>query len=222
MSKDNQVNDNSLNAQPVDKSMNRNTILERVLSLLLEDKPLTPYLQDQLKQDDTLRHMYYDAINALHMPPEALPHLPPPDLTFLPTKQTAVDKIKAHITSLTAQWDLAASYLQPTLQLTPNWRQNNLLSNTTIPLLEANFELNEIAWEMSLDATLQNVGEVTLFLIAVPLDTPLLPPIQATINWGTYQATTPLDQYGQATFPSLRLADVTPANLNVKLALVEK
>jgi len=178
-----------------------------------------PEAYRRLLANGRLRQTFLDLLTALD-PNEssAMPPLPKPDLSFLHTAVSPQPTVRHTPSGWQAAWQLLGDYLARCFPapMSPVYRSayDSLLDEQSIILLEDDFtiagsQLN-VLLEINLDVA--NAGLPTLLLSVAVTHGVELPPLQASVTWGSYEATAVLDAYGQAFFPPLEVATVLDEN----------
>ncbi|GIK57938.1 MAG: hypothetical protein HND44_24600 [Chloroflexi bacterium] len=143
------------------------------------------------------------------------PPLPPTtinELAFLQKRPAPQPEIGQSTTgSWRVTWQVLFDQLQQLLFPTPDLvyrRAASLLEDESIILLHDEVTIADQPVEAMLEAVRPVEQPELLHLqLLVAAETPL-PPLQASLHWGSYAHTAVLDAYGRAHFPPLRLDDI--------------
>ena len=174
-----------------------------------------PQVYRRLLSNSELRQTFLELLTALEPNQELqLPLMPRPDLSFLDTAVSPQPTLHFSTSGWQAVWQLLSNQLNncfpaPTT-LAYRSAYDDMLDEQPVILLEDLFSIDELQLNILLEANL-NVDypdTPTLSLSVAAFDGQPLPPLQAELAWGSYQATAVLDPYGVAFFPSLTIASV--------------
>lgn len=176
-----------------------------------------PAFYQKLLTDPELRQTFLDALDLLERSEAGeltpLPQMPPPDLSFLKTA-SAPNPIIEHFSP--EKWRVTWRLLQD--QLANLFMPSNLVyrsdsldleDNGTV-LLRSQVNVAGTQIDLFLEA-IRGVDEpnrLYLSLSTTSLTSTQLPAMQAYLQWGTFQQTAVIDQYGRARFQSLPLTAV--------------
>lgn len=197
---------------------------EEMLSLVVNDAlqgidiiRQYPAFYRKLLANAELRQAFLDALDLLERRDAGeltpLPEMPPPDLSFLKTAVTPKPLIehfspeKWRVTWHLLQDHLANLFMPSNLV----YRSDSLdLEDNGIVLLRSQVDVDGTQIDLFLEA-IRHVDEPNhfyLYLSTTSLSNIQLPAIQAHLQWGAFQQTVEIDQYGRARFQPLPLTAV--------------
>jgi hypothetical protein len=171
-----------------------------------------PEAYRRLLANGRLRHTFLDLLTALDPDePSAMPPMPKPDLSFLPTAVSPQPTIHHTPSGWQVAWQLLSDYLTRCFPapMSPVYRSayDNMLDEQSVILLEDEFTIAGLQLNVLLEVNLaaESPDLPTLLLSVAAMSGADPSPLQAKVTWGSYQATAVLDAYGQASFPPLAL-----------------
>ncbi len=174
-----------------------------------------PHVYRRLLSNSNLRQTFLDLLTALEPNQEqSIPPMPRTDLSFLATAVSPQAIVHTIQSGWQATWKLLSDHLTncfPEPQtLAYRSAYDDLLEEQNVILLDDEFSVNELQLSIVLEANLdvEHPDMPTLSLSMAALSGQQLPPLQAVLIWGRYQATAVLDRYGMALFPRLAIASV--------------
>ncbi len=174
-----------------------------------------PQVYRRLLNDSNLCQTFLEMLAALD-PNQAveMPPMPKPDLSFLDTAVSPQPTVHTSKSGWLATWQLLSNYLNncfpAPLSLAYRATYDDLLEEQNVILLEDLFSVDGLELNILLEAILDAdyPDTPTLSLSVVALGGQPLPPLQAVLTWGDYQATAVLNHYGMAFFPKLAITSV--------------
>lgn len=169
-----------------------------------------PHVYRRLLSNNSLRQTFLDLLTALESnQAQQVPPMPKADLSFLQTAVSLQPTVHTSPSGWQATWQLFSDYLNNCLpgpsSLAYRSMYDDLLEDQTIVLLEDVFSVDGLELNMLLEAKLDAdyPNTPTLSLSVAAFSGQPLPPLQAGLTWGKYQATAVLNRFGIALFPSL-------------------
>lgn len=202
----------------VDEMMGDDGMLELVVQDALRGVDIPhkyPQVYRRLLSNSSLRQTFLDLLTALEPNPEQqIPPMPKADLSFLQTAVSLQPTIQTSPSGWQVTWQLFSDYLNSCLptssSLVYRSTYDDLLEDQTIVLLEDVFSVDGLELNILLEAKLDAdyPPTPTLSLSVAAFSGQPLPPLQAGLTWGEYQATAILNRFGLALFPSLAVDTV--------------
>jgi len=188
-----------------------------------------PQAYRHLLSNGRSRQLFLDLLTALETRSATMPPLPKADLSFLQTAVSPQPTIHHTPSGWRAAWRLVGSYLtncfptSPTLVYRSTY--DDLLEDQDIILLDDEFTIADMRLNILLEAnlTVTSPDAPTLSLIVAAYSGSQPPILQATLQWGSYEATAVLDAYGQAFLPPLafnQVLDNEQQTINADLQLI--
>ncbi len=182
-------------------------MLSLVVDAALHDESIAetyPKFYQRMRADKELYQLFADMMAGIR-DKSPIPDFGNPNLAFLHRDHSKAVVIKRPESDFwEATWNMVASALDRLfMPATPVYRSaQSMLDATCTPLIQDEFMVDGQTMQATMDALIhpEAPDQIALFL-TVTTDLDVSPALQATVQWGEYDQTAVLDNFGRVSFP---------------------